>query len=157
MTTYSRILAWRIPWTEEPGRLLCMGSQRVRHDWVTEKTTPTLHLVSNRDHVFLPFSESNLFFCPSVSTSAFVSSGRALPVSFNPQVLLALQNPARNHLSWPWGQDTILSICGHLRILLLSFCVYKNHMWSIFNMEMSRLYSHWFWLNRSGMGLHLLH
>ena len=32
MATHSRILAWRIPWTEEPGRLQCMGSQRVRHD-----------------------------------------------------------------------------------------------------------------------------
>ena len=28
----SSILAWRIPWTEEPGRLWPMGSQRVRHD-----------------------------------------------------------------------------------------------------------------------------
>ena len=27
------ILAWRIPWTEEPGKLQSMGSQRVRHDW----------------------------------------------------------------------------------------------------------------------------
>ena len=32
MATHSSILAWRIPWTEEPGRLLSMGSQRVRHD-----------------------------------------------------------------------------------------------------------------------------
>jgi len=32
MATYSKILAWRIPWTEEPGRLQSMGSQRVRHD-----------------------------------------------------------------------------------------------------------------------------
>ena len=30
--THSRILAWRIPWTEEPGGLQSMGSQRVRHD-----------------------------------------------------------------------------------------------------------------------------
>ena len=30
MTTHSSILAWRIPWTEEPGRLQSMGSQRVR-------------------------------------------------------------------------------------------------------------------------------
>ena len=29
MTTHSSILAWRIPWTEEPGRLQSMGSQRV--------------------------------------------------------------------------------------------------------------------------------
>ena len=33
MATHSSILAWRIPWTEEPGRLQSMGSQRVRHDW----------------------------------------------------------------------------------------------------------------------------
>ena len=32
MTTHSSILAWRIPWTEETGRLQSMGLQRVRHD-----------------------------------------------------------------------------------------------------------------------------
>ena len=32
MATHSSILAWRIPWTEEPGELQSMGSQRVRHD-----------------------------------------------------------------------------------------------------------------------------
>ena len=33
MATHSRILAWRIPWTEEPSGLQFMGSQRVGHDW----------------------------------------------------------------------------------------------------------------------------
>ena len=32
MATHSSILAWRIPWTEDPGGLQSMGSQRVRHD-----------------------------------------------------------------------------------------------------------------------------
>ena len=32
MATHSSILAWRIPWTEKPGRLQSMGSQRVGHD-----------------------------------------------------------------------------------------------------------------------------
>ena len=32
MATHSSILAWRIPWTEKPGRLQSMGLQRVRHD-----------------------------------------------------------------------------------------------------------------------------
>ena len=32
MATHSSILAWRIPWTKEPGRLQSMGSQRVGHD-----------------------------------------------------------------------------------------------------------------------------
>ena len=32
MATHSSILAWRIPWTEEPGGLQSMGSQRARHN-----------------------------------------------------------------------------------------------------------------------------
>ena len=36
MATHSSILVWRIPWTEEPGRLQAMGSQRVRHNSATE-------------------------------------------------------------------------------------------------------------------------
>ena len=32
MATHSCILAWKIPWTEDPGRLQAMGLQRVRHD-----------------------------------------------------------------------------------------------------------------------------
>ena len=32
MATFSSILAWKIPWTEEPGGLQSMGLQRVRHD-----------------------------------------------------------------------------------------------------------------------------
>ena len=35
MATHSSILAWEISWTEEPGRLQSMGSQRVGHDWAT--------------------------------------------------------------------------------------------------------------------------
>ena len=37
MATYSNILAWEIPWTEEPGELQSMGSQRVGHDLVTKQ------------------------------------------------------------------------------------------------------------------------
>ena len=35
MAPHSSTLAWKIPWTEEPGRLQSMGSRRVRHDWAT--------------------------------------------------------------------------------------------------------------------------
>ena len=35
MAPHSSTLAWKIPWTEEPGRLQPMGLQRVRHDWTT--------------------------------------------------------------------------------------------------------------------------
>ena len=33
MATHSNVLTWKVPWTEGPGGLQSMGSQRVRHDW----------------------------------------------------------------------------------------------------------------------------
>ena len=39
MAPHSSILAWRIPWTEEPGGVQSIGSQRVGHDWVTSLTS----------------------------------------------------------------------------------------------------------------------
>ena len=46
MATHSSILAWRIPWTEEPGRLQSMGSQRVRQDWATKLNSFILDALS---------------------------------------------------------------------------------------------------------------
>ena len=44
MVTHYSILAWRIPWTEKPGRLQSTGSQRVGHDWATSLSlSPSLH------------------------------------------------------------------------------------------------------------------
>ena len=44
MATHSGILAWRILWTEEPGGLQSMASQRVRHDGVTNTVTAPVFL-----------------------------------------------------------------------------------------------------------------
>ena len=38
MAIHSSTIAWKIPWTEEPGRLQSMGLQRVGHDWATSLT-----------------------------------------------------------------------------------------------------------------------
>ena len=42
MATHPNILAWRIPWTEDPSGLQSMGSQRVRYDWVTNTLSTEL-------------------------------------------------------------------------------------------------------------------
>ena len=47
MATHSSTLAWRIPWTEEPGELQSMGSQRVRHDW-----SDLAHTHNTFDHLY---------------------------------------------------------------------------------------------------------
>ena len=53
MATHSSILAWRIPWAEEPGRLQSMGSQRVGHDWATSLHLPLgRKVMTNLDSIF---------------------------------------------------------------------------------------------------------
>ena len=42
MATHSKILAWKIPWMEDPGRLQSMGSQRVGHNWATSLSNLTI-------------------------------------------------------------------------------------------------------------------
>ena len=47
MATHSSILAWKISWTEEPGGLQSMGSQRVGHDWATSLTHSQINCYEN--------------------------------------------------------------------------------------------------------------
>ena len=55
MATHSSILAWKIPWMEEPGRLQSMGSQRIGHDWVTLLMYKNgCHLHSNCLRIIIP-------------------------------------------------------------------------------------------------------
>ena len=68
MATHSSILTWRIPWTEEPGKLQSMTFQRFGHDWVTD--TFTLLYCHHAGRVMwaklnflLPSSGSILRFC----------------------------------------------------------------------------------------------
>ena len=72
MATYSSILAWRIPWTDEPGRLQSMESQRVRHDGVTKHSTA--HINNHRN-------------CPKVSDrleTDYVESGSCNKMQMSP-------------------------------------------------------------------------
>ena len=47
MAIHSSTLAWKIPWTEEPGRLQSMGSQRVGHEWAAEHTQLRINMGSS--------------------------------------------------------------------------------------------------------------
>ena len=49
MATHSSMLAWKIPWMEEPGRLQSMGLQSVGHDWVTHSLTHMCSIWEDRD------------------------------------------------------------------------------------------------------------
>ena len=49
MATHSSTLAWKIPWTEERGRLQSMGSQRIGHNSVTEQQKQTHKILKDCD------------------------------------------------------------------------------------------------------------
>ena len=56
IAVHSSILAWKIPWMEEPGRLQSMGLQRVGHNWVTSlhfQTFPKLNIYLPHDLTIL--------------------------------------------------------------------------------------------------------
>ena len=63
MVTHSSILAWRIPWTEEPGRLWSIGLQRVRHNWSDSACT---HVMIRSQARPAPLLCSQVSACPPV-------------------------------------------------------------------------------------------
>ena len=64
MATHSSILAWKIPWTEEPGGLQSTGSKRVGHDWATSLTHSCLtSLYSRNQHNIMKQLTVSQFNC----------------------------------------------------------------------------------------------
>ena len=77
MANHSSILAWRIPWTEKPGRLRFMGSQRVGHDWATKHI---LLIVKKEVHKFSHINISLL--CDILITVLGMLHGYVLYVAY---------------------------------------------------------------------------
>ena len=106
MATHSSILAWRIPWTEEPGRLQPMGSQRVWHDWLSYHTHMHTHTHTHTWVEFLSFLHA-LFLLAALCSMWDLSSQTRDPA--------CASFPRRQHLnSWttgevPWVQFLIQS------------------------------------------------
>ena len=94
MATHSSTLAWKIPWTEEPGRLQSMGSQRVGHDWQT--TLFVREFTNERKHLHVGWKWTKLFVdsgsLPVVTV--FFKIAMNVVISLMPVVLLLLHTPS---------------------------------------------------------------
>ena len=64
MAIHSSILAWKIPWTEEPGGLQSMQSQRVGHDLATK---PPNHTLKEEQIFSLKANRTSEWTCPSAA------------------------------------------------------------------------------------------
>ena len=69
IATHSSTLAWKTPWTEEPGRLQTMESQRVEHDWAT-----SLSLLLE----IVPFIDLKMFLCLLIFFSHLFNIAKSL-------------------------------------------------------------------------------
>ena len=69
MATHSSILTWRIPWTEEPGGLQSMGSQRVRHILATKQQLNRFKYLKLKTLYWESFNKSYLGVVPHRLTS----------------------------------------------------------------------------------------
>ena len=69
MATHSSVLAWRIPWTEKPGGLQSMGSQRVRHNWTTKCMCARVHARTHTHTHTHSVKTVNLPACEKVETT----------------------------------------------------------------------------------------
>ena len=73
--THSIIHAWRISWTEEPGRLQSMGLQRVRDDWVTFTTVVLISLIMNKfEHLHICLLAIGVCFMKYLLNFVFLSN-----------------------------------------------------------------------------------
>ena len=80
--THSSILAWRIPWTEEPGRLPSIGSQKVGHDLVTKQHSRQIF------HTLLTAKTFTLLLLVGILTYMKINLSRALKMLLMPQSIL---------------------------------------------------------------------
>ena len=142
--THSSILAWKIPWTEEPGRLKSIGSKKVRNNWVS-KHTHMAHSSCQLGHsrysvnaycyaIFYPLHMTQTcYVCPNSSLISFCvllpwSSG-ANTVPFV-DILLLFKKNLKIVVS-----PTYSPMLSHVQLFATPWTV--SH-WALLSMEFSR-------------------
>ena len=116
MATHSTILAWRIPWTEDPGGLQSMGSHRVEHDWVTHthtsfkipwKSLQLRGLLLSHSVVSDSLQPHGLqhasLLCPSPSSGVYSNSCPSSQCCHSTISSSAFPSPPAFNLSQSWG------------------------------------------------------
>ena len=113
MATHSSILAWRIPWTEEPGRLQSTGLQRVGHEWATSPISYLIllnYIFISRIHKWIAFIK---YINKDITVIVHCSVCQSCLILCNPMdcstpgfpILHYLPEFAQNHVHWV--NDTI--------------------------------------------------
>ena len=92
MATHFRIPAWKIPWTEEPGKLQIMGLQKVQYDWVTEHTQH-MCVYTHKTYTHNIYIIYNIYIHTHIHTHMYLGYGTFSYVHFanlNIQILISV-------------------------------------------------------------------
>ena len=121
MAAHSSILAWRIPWTEELGGLQSMGSQRVRHNCMSNTFTFFQVLILHHLHRVPPHTHT--IWTPFLSSQGALISN-CLPHTSNQMTLHQLENVPWSPMAMPFFQ-TLFPLPWHLHAQWISHAAAK--------------------------------
>ena len=141
MATHSSILAWKTPWTEEPGRLQSTGSQRVGCDWATEHHHQVLLMLA----INTTIQDSEKQAADEHSTGHYKTHSGVCGFPIMPFAL----DPHGLWLSWPYVHS---SQCWIFRVCLLpvTLTLLKLFCWFPLNLDMSNVFSRLQWAHNVG-------
>ena len=114
MATYSSTLTWRIPWTEEPGGLQSMGSQRLRHDWsdlAHTNTKPVWGLRHRKKGLSELFKQRAQGGCSECVNLLIDSSALFLSFPFISYLILDIQWERKRVSFLPWSKGDVFFCC----------------------------------------------
>ena len=125
MATPSSILVWKTPWTEKPGRLWSIGSQRVRHDWsnldddthnhahTLWSSTPTYTIIHTQSIYFHMCSYSHLLTIPHIQSHTNYSHSCSYTHTPN-----CLQSCTQSHAYTWYENPRIFELGLNLQVLI---------------------------------------
>ena len=122
MATHCSILAWEIPWTKEPGGLLSIGWQRVRHDWLSA-CAHTLYL-----SIYLPIYLST--YLSTIYIALYHSTHPAKKISVKDNYILQ-ENLSISNSSPFW--NLVIMIASKGKDYCQSFLLFRISHFRVFN------------------------
>ena len=164
MATHSSILAWRIPWTEEPGGLQSMGLQRVWHDWVNTHSLTVYWNAFFKVNFYMPWgspggsvvknltadtrASGNMGLIPGSGRSSEEVNGNLLqyscwiiPWTEEPG---GLQPMGSQRVGHNWARMHIYVLTNRLYLLFLFFLVLYSRFSLVIYFIHSSVYVFWF-------------
>ena len=121
MAPHSSTIAWKIPWTEEPGRLESMGSQRVRHNWAISLTHSLTHGLESSLALYVLYIAH---FSDSCKTGSF---GKTLLLAYYPSFHLKVDlTNFLNDTSIPLSQVYLCNSGRHFLSVFPGLLLYRS-------------------------------